>query len=97
MFAVERGGWNGWTRGATRGRRATPRCEAARGLAALARAENAAALAELRKRGVTVTRLTAAGRAAFAAATRGVYDKWAAVAGPDLVRAAEAAVGGDAR
>jgi hypothetical protein len=41
---------------------------------------------------MTVTRLTAAGRAAFAAAARGVYDKWAAVAGPDLVRAAESAV-----
>ena len=55
--------------------------EVARGLAALARAENDAALVELRKRGVTVTRLTATGRAAFAAATRGVYDKWAAVIG----------------
>ena len=58
------------------------------------RAENDAALVELRKRGVTVTRLTATGRAAFAAAARGVYDRWAAVAGADLVRAAEAAVRG---
>ena len=32
-------------------------------------------LHELTQRGVTVTRLTATGRAAFAAATRGVYDK----------------------
>ena len=75
---------------------ATPRCEAARELPALARAENDAALATLRKRGVTVTRLTASGRAAFAAAARGVYDKWAAVVGADLVRAAEAAVKGTA-
>jgi hypothetical protein len=41
-----------------------------------------------------VTRLTATGRAAFAAATRGVYDKWAAVIGADLVTATEAAVKG---
>ena len=51
-----------------------------------------AALAELRKRGVSVTRLTASGRAAFGFAARSAYDKWAAVAGADLVRAAEAAV-----
>ena len=79
-------------RGAARGRRATRPREAARELPALARAEDDAALASSRKRGVTVTRLTATGRAAFAAAARGVYDKWAAVAGADLVRAAEAAI-----
>ena len=61
-------------------------------LPALVAAENDAALAELRKRGLTVTRLTASGRAAFAFATRSAYDKWAALAGADLVRAAEAAV-----
>jgi TRAP-type C4-dicarboxylate transport system substrate-binding protein len=66
--------------------------EVARELPTAARAEDEAALAELRKRGVTVTRLTATGRAAFAAAARGVYDRWASVAGEDLVRAAEAAV-----
>ena len=68
--------------------------QAARELPALARAENDAALAELRQRGITVTRLTATGRAAFAAAARGVYDKWASVAGPELVRVAEAAIKG---
>ena len=91
VFAANKAAWNGWTAE----QRAIARdaaLEAARGLPALARAENDAALVELRKRGVTVTRLTATGRAAFAAAARGVYDKWAAVAGPDLVRAAEAAV-----
>ena len=66
--------------------------EAAAELPALVAAEDDVALAELRKRGVTVTRLTASGRAAFAFATRSVYDKWAALAGPDLVRAAEAAL-----
>jgi len=48
-------------------------------------------LAELQKRGVSVTRLTASGRAAFGFAARAAYDKWAAQAGPDLVRAVEAA------
>ena len=66
--------------------------EAAAELPALVAAENDGALAELRKRGVTVTRLTASGRAAFSFATRSAYDRWAAVAGADLVRAAEAAV-----
>jgi len=91
VFAANKVAWDGWTVE----QRAVARdaaLEAARELPALARAENDAALIELRKRGMTVTRLTATGRAAFAAAARGVYDKWAAVAGPDLVRAAEAAV-----
>jgi TRAP-type C4-dicarboxylate transport system substrate-binding protein len=66
--------------------------EVARELPSAVRAENDAALTALRKHGVTVTRLTASGRAAFAAAARGVYDRWAAVAGDDLVRAADAAV-----
>jgi len=48
----------------------------------------------LAERGFTVTRLTASGRAAFAAATRGIYDKWAARVGAELVRTAEAAVKG---
>jgi len=91
VFAANKAAWDGWTVE----QRAVARdaaLEAARGLPALARAENDAALIELRKRGMTVTRLTATGRAAFAAAARGTYDKWAAVAGPELVRAAEAAV-----
>jgi len=66
--------------------------EAAAELPALVAAESDSALAELRKRGVTLSRLTASGRAAFAYAARGAYDKWGAVAGADLVRAAEAAV-----
>ena len=95
VFAANKAAWNGWTAE----QRAVARdaaLVAARELPALARAENDAALLELRKRGVTVTRLTATGRAAFAAAARGVYDRWAAVVGQDLVRAAEAAVKGNA-
>ena len=66
--------------------------EVAGELPALAAAESDAALAQLRTRGVSVTRLTASGRAAFGFATRSAYDKWAALAGADLVRAAEAAI-----
>ncbi len=91
VFAANKAAWNRWT-DEQRALARDAALEAARGLPALARAENDAALVELRKRGVTVTRLTATGRAAFAAAARGVYDRWAAVAGPDLVRATEAAV-----
>jgi TRAP-type C4-dicarboxylate transport system substrate-binding protein len=93
VFAANKAAWDGWTAE----QRAVVRAaalEAARALPGLVLAERDAALVELHKRGVTVTRLTATGRAAFAAAARGVYDKWAVVAGPDLVRAAEAAVGG---
>lgn len=91
VFAVNRTAWNGWNET----QRAVVRDaaqQAARELPALARAETDAALAELRKRGVTITRLTATGRGAFATETRGVYDKWAELAGPELVRAAEFAV-----
>jgi TRAP-type C4-dicarboxylate transport system substrate-binding protein len=61
-------------------------------LAMLAAAEHEAALATLKSRDVGLLRLTSSGRAAFAAAARPVYDKWAAVAGEELVRAAESAV-----
>jgi TRAP-type C4-dicarboxylate transport system substrate-binding protein len=91
VFAANRTTWNAWTEE----QRAVAResaIEAARELPALVRAEHDAAQKELAQRGVTVTRLTAAGRAAFAAAARGTYDKWAATVGTELVRAAEAAV-----
>lgn len=47
---------------------------------------------ELKKRNVEVAELTAAEKAAFAKATRPVFDKWAAQIGSDLVRKAEAAI-----
>ena len=93
IFAANQAAWNGWT-DEERALVKNAAQQAARELPALARAENDAALAELRQRGMTITRLTTTGRAAFAAATRGVYDKWAAVAGPELVRAAESAIKG---
>ncbi len=91
VFAANRVAWERWTDE----QRAIVRAgalQAAAELPVLAQAEHDAALVELRKRGVTVTRLTATGRAAFAAATRGAYDKWAAAAGTDLSRATEAAI-----
>ena len=51
-----------------------------------------ASMQELRRRGVEVTVLTADQKAAFARATRPVYDKWAATVGADLVRKAETAI-----
>ena len=93
VFAANRTAWNGWTDEERSVVQDTAR-EIARELPALARAEDDAAQAALAKRGATVTRLTPSGRAAFVAATRGVYDRWAAVVGEDLVRAAEAAVKG---
>jgi TRAP-type C4-dicarboxylate transport system substrate-binding protein len=91
VFAVNRAAWAGLNE-TDRSIVSDAAQEVASELPALAVAETDAALAELRKRGVSVTRLTASGRAAFGFAARGAYDKWAAVAGADLVRAAEAAI-----
>jgi TRAP-type C4-dicarboxylate transport system substrate-binding protein len=93
VFAMNRTTWDGLT-DEQRGLVRDAAQQVARELPALARAENDAAIGDLRKRGVTVTRLTGSGRAAFASAARGTYDKWATVAGADLVRAAETAIKG---
>jgi len=50
------------------------------------------ALDELAKRGVTVTALSDAEKAAFREPTKAVYDKWAQTTGADLVKKAEAAI-----
>ncbi|MBR0671021.1 DctP family TRAP transporter solute-binding subunit [Neoroseomonas soli] len=47
---------------------------------------------ELRNRGVEVTVLSTQEKAAFARATRPVYEKWSQTVGADLVRKAEAAI-----
>ena len=91
VFAANRTTWDA----ATSEQRALVRDTALRAaleLAALVRAENDAALAELQRRGMMIERLTPSGQAAFAAAARPIYDKWAAVAGDPLVRAAEATI-----
>lgn len=67
--------------------------DAAEQAATLARrATEPSPLAELGRYGVTVTRLTPAGKQPFRAATKAAYDRWAAVVGEDLVRAAETIV-----
>jgi TRAP-type C4-dicarboxylate transport system substrate-binding protein len=91
VFAVNRAAWNALAEG-DRALVAAAAQDAARELATGAPQESDAALAELRRRGFTVTRITEAGIAPFAAAARPVYARWAAVAGEDLVRDAEAAV-----
>jgi TRAP-type C4-dicarboxylate transport system substrate-binding protein len=91
VFAVNRAVWDG----ATEADRAVLReaaQQAAKELPELARQETAAALAELRQRGLAVVQLTPAGHMAFAAASRGVYDEGAAAAGSEVARLAEAAV-----
>lgn len=91
VFAANRTAWNGWTDEEKTIVREAAR-DVARELPALARAENDAGQEALVKRGATVTRLTASGRAAFVAATRRVYDRWAGAMDADVVREAEAAV-----
>ena len=49
-------------------------------------------LEEVKKRGVEIADLTRDEKAAFAKATRPVFDKWAATIGADLVKKAEAAI-----
>lgn len=91
VFAVNRQAWDG----ATDAQRALVRdaaVAAAAELAPAARDETAAALAELRQRGLSLTRLTPDGHAAFAAASRAAYQRAAALAGEETVRAAEEAV-----
>lgn len=90
IFAANRGVWERSSE-AERAMIGAAAEQAALDLAAIVRADNDAALAYLRRHGVSILRLTPTGQAAFAAAVRPIYDKWAAIAGDDLVRAAEAA------
>ena len=91
VFAVNRAVWEKWT-SAQQSLVQAAALDAASELATLAAAEHETALATLKSRDVGLLRLTPSGRAAFAAGARPVYDKWAAVAGEELVRAAESAV-----
>jgi TRAP-type transport system periplasmic protein len=91
VFAANRRTWEAASE-AQRTRLRTSATDAARELAALAKSDHDAALAELQRRGVTVTRLTASGQRAFADAARPVYERWAAAAGGELPREARAAV-----
>lgn len=55
-------------------------------------AEDDSLLKTIEGNGVTVTRLTAEQRKPFQDATRPVFDKWAEIVGPDLVKKAEEAI-----
>lgn len=96
VFAVNRKAWNAWPEG-DRALVREAASEAASELAVLSRREADDALPELRRRGFTATRVTAEGHAAFAQATRSVYERWTVIVGDELTRAAEAAVGAPAR
>ncbi|MDQ2962485.1 MAG: TRAP transporter substrate-binding protein DctP [Pseudomonadota bacterium] len=92
LFAVNRAVWDRWS-DAERDLVLQAARDAALQANAMARKlSDTAALAELSRRGATVTRLTPSGRQRFREAARPIYDRWAAVVGADLVRAAEAAV-----
>jgi TRAP-type C4-dicarboxylate transport system substrate-binding protein len=88
VFAVNRGAWDRWST-SDRAVVRTAALQTAAELPAMVREDTDAALVDLRRRGFAVTRLTAAGHAAFAAAARDSYVKWAAIAGVELVRSAE--------
>ncbi len=92
VFAVNRAVWDGLSE-ADRELIGQAARDAGVQASALAREQwDAAALAELTRQGVIVTRLTASGRQPFREASRAVYERWAALVGADLVRSAEAVV-----
>lgn len=92
LFAINRSVWNGLGE-ADRELVRQAAEDAAVQASALAREQaDLPALTELARDGATVTRLTPSGKQEFRAATGQVYARWAALVGPDLVRAAEAAV-----
>jgi TRAP-type C4-dicarboxylate transport system substrate-binding protein len=90
VFAVSRYAWDTWS-AADRALVRDAAREVAGELAGIADAEEAAALRDLARGGVTVERLTPAGREKFVTAIRPFYEQSAAAIGPALVRAAEAA------
>jgi TRAP-type C4-dicarboxylate transport system substrate-binding protein len=96
VFAVNRQTWDEWT-DAQRALVRDAAVAAAAELAPAAREETVQAETELRRRGMTLTRLTPEGHAAFAAAGRAAYQRAAALAGEEIVRAAEDAVRAAAR
>jgi TRAP-type transport system periplasmic protein len=93
IFVVARWRWESWNEADRELVRRAANDAALEARTFARRASDAAALATLARQGSTVTRLTPAGKDAFRLATRPVYERWAAVVGVDLVRAAEAEVG----
>lgn len=92
VFVVNRARWDGWSE-ADRALVRQAAQDAAREAGAFARrAADSATLAALARQGVSITRLTPAGKEAFRAAAHPAFERWAAVVGSELVRAAEPAV-----
>ncbi len=92
LFAINRAVWNRLS-GADRELVIQAARDAAQQATAMARKlSDTAALAEFSRQGATVTRLTPSGKERFREGARAVYDRWAAVVGPDLVHSAEASV-----
>lgn len=95
FFVVSQQVWNSWTEAdralvaeAARQAAAENVVDARKGVTA----GDDTLLREIEKNGVTVTRLTPEAREPFRAATRPVYEKWAATVGADLVKKAEDAI-----
>ncbi len=92
LFAINRGRWNALSDADRELVRQAARDAAEQAAVLSRRLTDMARLAELARHDVVVTRLTPAGKEPFRAASRAVYDRWAAVVGEDLVRAAEVLV-----
>ena len=93
IFAINRAVWDALSESDRELVRQAARDAALEADALAHRQADDAALAQLALEGALVTRLTTSGKEPFRSATRTVYEKWAAVVGEDLVRAAEVAVG----
>lgn len=91
VFAVNRRAWEALAPDDQALVRQTAADAAAEASALRERLSGAAALGDAGRLGAIVTRLTPAGKEAFRNATRGVYERWAAIIGADLVGEAEAA------
>ena len=91
ILAVNRARWDAWSE-SDRALVRQAAQDAAREAGAIAPgAGDASALAMLARQGVSITRLTPAGKDAFRAAAHPVFERWAALAGWDIVRAADTA------
>ena len=90
VFAVNRAVWDRLSQSDRELVAQAARDAAQRASAMARRLSDRATLDELSRQGVTVTRLTVAGKQRFRAAIQPVYERWAAVVGADLVREAEA-------
>ena len=92
VFVANRAQWDAWGEADRTLVRQAAR-DAAREAGEFARhTGESATLAALARQGVNITRLTPAGKEAFRVAAQPVFERWAAVVGAELVRAAETAV-----